>query len=364
MGTYNSKDESEINDIKKRRNQLTNNNNTIINKTKSNVPSYNTLRSKCNEDTLTKTFKQCFYYYINNNNNNNEDNVTYIVLPHRNSFSYTTSLYIKSIFTYSSSPHSLSFTSSSLNTSDYIDISSTPLLSLSPPQPHSHPYRNKYYSSLIVNNIWTPLSKPKQHNTIIFFDWDDTLMCTSYLTPSGIFSEDINIPDKDKDKIKSLDVLVHKMLMKSIEKGTVFIITNAAPGWVEYSAKRFYPTAAQCLKDVNVISARGMFEKVYPGDTRLWKVKTFHNVLKEVNKELITNLICIGDSIIEIDAGHNVAKLFTHVYIKTVKFKENPSPMELHKQLTLILGQFDKVCSAVKNMAIRVEKKKNETEMN
>jgi hypothetical protein len=189
-------------------------------------------------------------------------------------------------------------------------------------------------------------------------------MCTSYLTPSGIFSEDINIPDKDKDKIKSLDVLVHKMLMKSIEKGTVFIITNAAPGWVEYSAKRFYPTAAQCLKDVNVISARGMFEKVYPGDTRLWKVKTFHNVLKEVNKELITNLICIGDSIIEIDAGHNVAKLFTHVYIKTVKFKENPSPMELHKQLTLILGQFDKVCSAVKNMAIRVEKKKNETEMN
>jgi hypothetical protein len=189
-------------------------------------------------------------------------------------------------------------------------------------------------------------------------------MCTSYLTPSGIFSEDINVPDKDKDKIKNLDVLVHSMLMKSIEKGTVYIITNAAPGWVEYSAKRFYPTAAQCLKDVNVISARGMFEKVYPGDTRLWKVKTFHNVLKKVNKELITNLICIGDSIIEIDAGHNVAKLFTHVYIKTVKFKENPSPMELHKQLTLILGQFDKVCSAVKNMAIRVEKKKNETEMN
>ena len=363
MGTYNSKDESEINEIKKRRQQLTNNNTSTTSKTKSNIPPYNTLRSKHNEDTFTKTFKQCFYNTNTDDDNNiNNDDITYII-PLRNSFSYTTSLYIKSIFTFPSSPHSLSFTSSSLNTSDYIDISSTPLLSSSPSSPpHPNSYRSKYYSSLILNRIWTPLSKPKQHNTLIFYDWDDTLMCTSYLTPSGIFSEDINVPDKDKDKIKNLDLLVHNMLMKSIEKGTVYIITNAAPGWVEYSAKRFYPIAAQCLKDVNIISARGMFEKVYPGDTKMWKAKAFHEVLNDVNKDLITNLICIGDSIIEIDAAHNVAKMFAHVYIKTVKFKENPSPTELHKQLALILGQFEKVCSAVKNMAIRVEKKKSENE--
>ena len=361
MGTYSSKDESELNEIKKRRHQLTNNNNATASKTKSSTPPYTTLRSKLSEDRMTKAFIHCFYN--NSINTNSNEDITYI-MPLRNSFSYTTSLYIKSIFTCASSPRSLSF-ASPLNTSDYVDISSTPLLAPSGPSPPAlSPFRSKYYSSLILNGVWTPLSKPKQHNTLIFFDWDDTLMCTSYLTPTGIFSEDISVPDKDKDKVKNLDLLVHSMLSKSIEKGTVYIITNAAPGWVEYSAKRFYPLAAQCLKQVNVISARGMFEKVYPGDTRIWKAKTFHEVLNQVNKDLITNLICIGDSIIEIDAAHAIAKMFRHVYIKTVKFKENPSPMELHKQLALILGQFDKVCSAVKNMAIRVEKKKSENETN
>jgi hypothetical protein len=210
--------------------------------------------------------------------------------------------------------------------------------------------------------MWNPTIKSKHHNSIIFFDWDDTLMCTSYLTPSGLFSEDINIPEKDKEKIRNLDSLVRSILLKSIEKGIVYIITNAAPGWVEYSANRFYPNASKCLKQVNIISARGLYEKTYPGDTRLWKLKTFQEVMKDINKDLITNLLCFGDSIIEIDAVHNLAEQFSHVYIKTVKFKENPTPNELHKQLVLIMAQFDKIYANIKNVAIRVEKKKNENE--
>lgn len=45
----------------------------------------------------------------------------------------------------------------------------------------------------------------------------------------------------------------------------------------------------------------------------------------------ITNLVCIGDSNVEIDAGKHLATQFPTAMIKTVKFRENPSPDELIK---------------------------------
>ena len=42
--------------------------------------------------------------------------------------------------------------------------------------------------------------------------------------------------------------------------------------------------------------------------------------------KLITNLIVIGDSNIEMEAGTFLAKQFSTCLVKTVKFKENPKP--------------------------------------
>ena len=83
--------------------------------------------------------------------------------------------------------------------------------------------------------------KPKSHNSLIIFDWDDTLLCSSYLTPEGIFKDDMVFTEKDLNKLRSLDETVFKILSFAIENSSTYIITNAAPGWVEYSAERFYP---------------------------------------------------------------------------------------------------------------------------
>jgi hypothetical protein len=32
-----------------------------------------------------------------------------------------------------------------------------------------------------------PLDKPKLHETAIIFDWDDTLLCTSFISPNGYY---------------------------------------------------------------------------------------------------------------------------------------------------------------------------------
>ncbi len=167
------------------------------------------------------------------------------------------------------------------------------------------------------------------------------------------------------EKISKLETLTYNILKASIEKGDTFIVTNAAPGWVEYSSKRFYPKVLPLLSKLKIISARGEFEKKYPGNSRQWKISTFLKITKIFDTDLLTNLICLGDSLIEMEAAHILASKFKQVYIKTVKFRENPSPEELYKQLQLILDQFDQIFSAVKNLTIKVERKnKNKNNIN
>jgi len=156
-----------------------------------------------------------------------------------------------------------------------------------------------------------------------------------------------------------LDEIVFAILNYSIEHGETYIITNAAPGWVEYSAKRFYPNVSTILNKIKIVSARGEFEKKYPGETKKWKILAFLETLKYMNTNLITNLICFGDSSIEMEAAQYLFDHFSKAFIKTVKFKEDPKPDECIKQLQLVLEQFPKICAAIKNLTIRVEKKEH-----
>ena len=218
--------------------------------------------------------------------------------------------------------------------------------------------RSSYMTKLICKKIWTPSIKDKTHNSLIIFDWDDTLLCTTFLTKNGIYDENIKLTEKDKEKIAKLEFSVLRLLTLSIEKCDVFIITNAGQGWVEYSCEKYYPSVFKLLKKINIISARGEYEKLYPNDSRMWKIQSFLNMQRFFNSNLVTNIICLGDSFIEIDAGHILASKFTQAFIKTVKFRESPKPEELNKQLTLVADQFDSIYKSIKNLTIRVEKKK------
>ena len=218
--------------------------------------------------------------------------------------------------------------------------------------------RNSYISKLICKKVWTPSIKGKTHNTLILFDWDDTLLCTTFLTKNGVYDENLILNDKEKEKVSKLEFSVLKLLTLAIKKGNVYIITNAGQGWVEYSCEKYYPNVLNVLKKIKIISARGEYEEKYPNDSRMWKIQAFLNMQKEFNSNLVTNIICLGDSFIEIEAGHILASKFNQAFIKTVKFRESPKPEELNKQLNLVADQFDSIYKTIKNLTIRVEKKK------
>lgn len=220
-------------------------------------------------------------------------------------------------------------------------------------------YRNKYYIKLINNNYFVKLKNQTNCQNIFIFDWDDTIMCTTFITPNGYFSEK-NLEEikekKDDELFYKLENLIKTMLNYSINQGDTYIITNAASGWVEFSAKLLFPNIISVLEKVTVISARNWFEKEYPGNSKMWKQDCFEEIGKLYSPYKLTNLIAIGDSLIELEAAYVLAKRFNQCFIKTIKLKDAPSPVKLLKQLELIVKDFSNIVKIQQSITIAVKK--------
>ncbi len=65
-----------------------------------------------------------------------------------------------------------------------------------------------------------------------------------------IFDPKLKFPDTLVSKMNELDEVAHVLIRKSKKFGKTYIVTNAAEGWVELSAKRFLPKTLLELKDV------------------------------------------------------------------------------------------------------------------
>lgn len=196
-----------------------------------------------------------------------------------------------------------------------------------------------------------------QYNSISIFDWDDTLLPTSYLAMNTYFSQPENpMPLEIKEIFSKMEFAIMRILTLAIQQGDTYIITNGAPGWVEYATNMYYPCLGNTLKNVTIISARGLFEKKYPDNQRMWKIATF----KEVRKcypDIITNIMCIGDSFLEIEAAKHMALEFKEAFLKNIKMKERPRPEHITKQLMLICDNFTNLYGSAKNLFISFEKK-------
>eukprot|EP00362_Geleiidae_sp_MMETSP1317_P001421 CAMPEP_0201284734 /NCGR_PEP_ID=MMETSP1317-20130820/83109_1 /ASSEMBLY_ACC=CAM_ASM_000770 /TAXON_ID=187299 /ORGANISM="Undescribed Undescribed, Strain Undescribed" /LENGTH=87 /DNA_ID=CAMNT_0047606061 /DNA_START=380 /DNA_END=643 /DNA_ORIENTATION=+ len=83
---------------------------------------------------------------------------------------------------------------------------------------------------------------------------------------------------------------------------------------------------------------------------------------KTFDTTTITNIVCLGDSNIELDAGHTLARQYKSACIKTVKFRECPNPEELVRQLELVMDKFESIVTSGKNLIIRLERKSSRTQ--
>lgn len=174
-------------------------------------------------------------------------------------------------------------------------------------------------------------------STVIIFDWDDTLLCSSALhcCQSGQFAE--------------LEQIVESLLLIAMGLGRTIIVTNAMDSWIQETARQFMPRLLPLLARLLIVYARENHERLWPGDTFAWKREAFSELLRYwVGRDL--NLVVLGDSLSEIRAAEAMAnKLGSASAVKTVKFKALPSPSDLLGELRAISAELNTLVSEPKS---------------
>jgi len=182
-------------------------------------------------------------------------------------------------------------------------------------------------------------------NTVVLFDYDDTLLASSYLSGKG-YRLDSDATSADVDAgLKELEQSVMAVLTMALKFGHVHIVTNAETGWVQLSAQKFMPGLVPLLSKVKVISARSTFESLHPEAPVKWKYCAFQETLNSIFGGMETktakNVISFGDSHVEREAVRAVTRGFPNVKTKSVKFAERPSMEQLRRQIELVTNCFN-----------------------
>ncbi len=212
------------------------------------------------------------------------------------------------------------------------------------------------YNQVLLHNQHENKDNNKPYNTISIIDWDDTLLSSSHLYPylSGLNS---SISEQDKNDLKLLEQEVVKLLEYCVSRGDTYIVTNSAIDWVKSSSRYFMPEVLKILPKINIQSARSNFEEEFPDNHRKWKINTFLSIKEKYSKEKILNVVCIGDSINELEAAFKLKKEFVEAFIKTIKMQTRPSIVELYKELKVLNKSTEKIFDTVKSLVINVDRK-------
>lgn len=210
-------------------------------------------------------------------------------------------------------------------------------------------FRRRFLRKLAYSKVWVPqVHRSPKHQTVIIFDWDDTLLCTTWLKQC---SQSLRRAEYEEPLCNIAD-RTRSLLETAVEAGFTYIITNAMPGWVEHSAAKWIPELLPTLRKVPVISARAKFEPTFPGDVKQWKVQAFLEIQRQMNAEPITNLVALGDTNFEMEAARIMGGEFEEGLVKTVKFRPKAAPHELLKQLEYVANNLGNIVRSAQNQKV------------
>lgn len=182
-------------------------------------------------------------------------------------------------------------------------------------------------------------------NTIIFFDWDDTL----FPTFANKYKKCGKISDNQYNKIEQS---IYKLFTSANKIGEYYILTNGAEKWVKYCISEYLPLLQDI--DIKILSARDKYKNKFPNNIEYWKFFTLNDFFKDRNIDKL-KIISIGDS-------PNDKETFTYfskkmdIELKFIKFSEQLCVDELLLQQKYILNNFDNLES--KNFPKKNNKKK------
>eukprot|EP00437_Effrenium_voratum_P000028 CAMPEP_0181430848 /NCGR_PEP_ID=MMETSP1110-20121109/17936_1 /TAXON_ID=174948 /ORGANISM="Symbiodinium sp., Strain CCMP421" /LENGTH=261 /DNA_ID=CAMNT_0023554179 /DNA_START=52 /DNA_END=837 /DNA_ORIENTATION=+ len=186
---------------------------------------------------------------------------------------------------------------------------------------------------------------------LLLFDWDDTLLPTSWIHEQGWLNEEgdlvspadeIILNRQQQVLLQELEVKVEQTLLTAMGYGRVVIVTNAMEGWVETSCAAFLPGLRPLLDELDIVSARA-FEGVGIDGPAEWKRRAFAEIMEAAFAEggSRPNVLSIGDSVYEQDAIKAATKCMPNCSSKSLKLLESPDIQQLIEEHDLLFHHLD-----------------------
>jgi hypothetical protein len=193
--------------------------------------------------------------------------------------------------------------------------------------------------------------RPEQ--TLIIFDWDDTLCPSSACMESEYTDDDLAYFMHD------LTLAAAALLQRAKQLAAkVVIVTNAGDGWVDSCCAAWMPELEATLKDVEICSARARWEPSGVSSPTGWKAKEFHNVINRFysryENQSWKNILAVGDAPYEHEALMRVVEMAPHCRSKSVRFITTPSIDQLTHQLRALQETLQKVVTHDGDLDIQV----------
>eukprot|EP00188_Purpureofilum_apyrenoidigerum_P002028 Plantae.Rhodophyta-Purpureofilum_apyrenoidigerum.ctg22025.p1 GENE.Plantae.Rhodophyta-Purpureofilum_apyrenoidigerum.ctg22025~~Plantae.Rhodophyta-Purpureofilum_apyrenoidigerum.ctg22025.p1 ORF type:complete len:228 (-),score=38.97 Plantae.Rhodophyta-Purpureofilum_apyrenoidigerum.ctg22025:192-875(-) len=206
-------------------------------------------------------------------------------------------------------------------------------------------------ASSLTEDCFGRFEKEEQSSSVvIIFDWDDTLLPTTYLTHVQGFQcpDQRPLPADIRECLDRVDDEAVSTLANARHYGKLVVVTNADKDWVEVSSKQFLPKVASFITACNVpvISAKYSYESIVPDSPTEWKIMAFEaEILKAVSPSFnLQTVVVLGDNNCERLAGYAVHDKRPVFKLKTVLFMKKPNPSLLAKQLRLVSKLMSSLC--------------------
>jgi hypothetical protein len=187
--------------------------------------------------------------------------------------------------------------------------------------------------------------------TLLIFDWDDTVFPSSWLQSQGLnldTSSGANV--LQREQFSKVAETAAEMLHIAKQLGTVVLVTNAERGWIELSCQTFMPKLYPSLESIRILSARTAFESPQNETPVSWKVCAFESVLGQTFRsklpwepEARKNILSLGDSSYEREALLRSTTRLPNCRSKSFKFVERPNITQLLKQQSLVTSCLERL---------------------
>jgi len=176
--------------------------------------------------------------------------------------------------------------------------------------------------------------------TIVIFDWDDTVMPSSWVQDQGIRLDEGSVPTlEQQEQLGELARFASKTIRLAKTLGTVVLVTNAERGWIELSCLKFLPALHPALESVKFLSARTEYETPTLSSPFAWKLKAFISEIERVlesDPNRRKNILSVGDSSHEREALIKATHHLPNCRTKSLKFAERPTIDQLCKEHCMV----------------------------